>query len=204
MSQKDLNRITDRVLAHDPTRPTQLPRVIAGESDRPLQIGKVELPCYVIEGETRVFSQRGMLKGVGLTRGGNRKPADSNGAQIPRFANQNWIKDYISNELAMALKKPILFRLPNEIVAYGYSATVLVDLCEAILEANDWGDTTERQDAIVEKARALHRGFARVGVIALVDEATGYQQIRGRTGARNNPGKVHCGRFAGMDTDVSA
>ena len=178
MSQKDLDRIADKVLAHDPNRPSGMLKVIAGTADRPLQIGKVELPCYVLEDETRVFSQRGMLKGVGLTRGGSRRPSESNGAQIPRFAAQKWIKSHISNELEMALKTPILFRLPTAIVAYGYPATVLVDLCEAILEAYDWGDTTERQDAIVEKARTLHRGFARVGVIALVDEATGYQQIR--------------------------
>lgn len=178
MSQEALDRITDKVMAHNPNPPEEPPKVIAGGADRPLQIGEVELQCYVLENELRVFSQRGMLQGVGLPRGGARKPSDSTGAQIPRFATQKWIKDYISNDLLLALKNPILFRLPTGFVAYGYPATVLVDLCAAILEANDWGATTARQDPIVEKARLLHRGFARVGVIALVDEATGYQQVR--------------------------
>ena len=34
--------------------------VIAGAPDRPMIIGEIEIPCYVLEGETRVLSQRGI------------------------------------------------------------------------------------------------------------------------------------------------
>ena len=127
MSQKALDRITDKVMAHDPTPPPNPPKVIAGAADRPLQIGEVELPCYVLEDETRVFSQRGMLKGVGFGR------ASGGGAENSGFAVQKWLKDYISNDLEMALKSPVLFRHPNNRTAHGYPAVALVDLCEAII-----------------------------------------------------------------------
>ena len=48
-------------------------KVIAGAPDRPLIIGDIEIPCYVLEDRTRVLSQRGLLAGVGLGTGGRKK-----------------------------------------------------------------------------------------------------------------------------------
>jgi len=41
------------------------PLVIAGAPDKPLMIGDVEVPCYVLSDETRVLSQRGFLVAIG-------------------------------------------------------------------------------------------------------------------------------------------
>ena len=152
-------------------------KVIAGAPDKPLVIGDIEIQCYVLEDETRVLSQRGVFNSVSATRGGPRNVADL-GAQLPRFASQKWLKPYISKDLELALKTPILFQLISGPTAFGYPAPILVDLCNAIIEAERAGATTDRQAAIVERANILIRGFATVGIIALVDEATGYQRIR--------------------------
>ena len=160
---------------------TQKPlKVIAGTPDRPLIINDIEIDCYVLEDETRVLSQRGLLKSVGFTRGGPRNEPETEGigAQMPRFVGQKWISPFISNNLMSVLKKPIIFQAPTGATAYGYPATALVDLCNAILEANEQGAATPRQNSFVERAMVLIRGLATVGVIALVDEATGYQRIR--------------------------
>ena len=45
-------------------------KVIAGAPDRPLVIGEIAIPCYVLEGETRVLSQRGLQSSIGLGTGG--------------------------------------------------------------------------------------------------------------------------------------
>ena len=42
------------------------------------------------------------------------------------------------------------------------------------------GATTDRQSKIVANAMGLVRSFAKVGIVALVDEATGYQDMRAR------------------------
>ena len=152
-------------------------KVIAGAADRPLVIAGIELPCYVLEDETRVLSQRGVFVSVSATRGGPRVPAEV-GAQMPRFANQNWLKPYIPNELELVLKSPVRFQPPTGPIAYGYPAQTFVELCNAILAAFHAGATTDRQAPIVDRAMTLIRGFATVGIIALVDEATGYQEIR--------------------------
>ena len=152
-------------------------KVIAGTPDRPLRIGDIEIQAYVLEDETRVLSQRGFFSSVNATRGGPRNPSDL-GAQTPRFASQNWLKPYIPNDLLVALTSPLPLRIGNGPTAFGYTATLLVDLCDAIMEAEKSGMTTERQRPIVDRATTLIRGFATIGIIALVDEATGYQRIR--------------------------
>lgn len=163
-----------------------LRKTIAGAADRPLKIGNAEIDCYVLDDETRVLSQRGMFRGLGTARGGprNENEPSNTGAELPRFASQKWISPYITNELALALKSPIRFQPPTGGEAYGYPADILVDICDAIVEAYRQGDTGERQQGIVDNALILIRGFAKVGIIALVDEATGYQHDRGHNALR--------------------
>ncbi len=43
-------------------------KVIAGTPDRPLLIGDIEIPCYVLEDETRVLAQGGFLQAIGRSR----------------------------------------------------------------------------------------------------------------------------------------
>lgn len=156
-----------------------LPKATHGSPDRPLRIGDIEVDCYVLNNGVRVISQRGMYKGIGFSRGGARSESEIDGFELPRFATQNWIKPFISSDLYAALRNPIQFRAGAG-KSYGYPATILADLCDAVLEARASGHTTPRQDSIVQRCEMLVRGFARVGIIALVDEATGYQEERDR------------------------
>lgn len=57
---------------------------------------------------------------------------------------------------------------------------MLADICDAVLEARRHGVLQKQQLHIADKCEVLLRGFARVGIIALVDEVTGYQEIRNR------------------------
>jgi hypothetical protein len=65
-------------------------------------------------------------------------------------------------------------------MAVGYEATLLVDICDLVLAARDDGVLTGKQLAVAKQCEILTRAFAKVGIIALVDEATGYQEIRTR------------------------
>ncbi len=165
-----------------PTPTPEVARTLAGSADRPLVIGGIPIDCYVLEDETRVLSQRGMFKGLGVKRGGPRNDNEpsNTGAEIPRFASQKWLKPFIDSDLELALKSPIFFQPPTGHMGYGYPATVLVDVCDAILEAEKNGATGKPQSGIVENAFSLIRGLAKVGIIALVDEATGYQEMRAK------------------------
>ena len=154
-----------------------LPRATHGSVDRPLRIGDVEIPCYVLEDETRVLSQRGLISGLGMVKGSTRSGDD----QLTVLANGLLSKSLISNDLAAVIKNPIRFKPPHGgRAAHGYPATVLADICEAVLAARSTSNLDRRQDGLARQCEVLIRGFARVGIIALVDEATGYQKDRAR------------------------
>jgi len=74
--------------------------------------------------------------------------------------------------------KPISFRLPNGGRANGYNAELLPEVCEIYLAARQADTLPYNQQATAHAAEVLVRGLARVGIIALVDEATGYQELR--------------------------
>ena len=146
-------------------------KVIAGTPDKPIIIQDIEIPCYVLEDETRVLSQRGVTAGIGLN--------PEVGFRMPQLMASKSISPYVNNELVPALKNPILFKNPaGGGNAYGYPATILADICLALLEAQRSGKLRPNQERIAERCSILLRGFSHIGIIALVDEATGYQQIR--------------------------
>ncbi len=154
------------------------PKVLAHRPDHPLRIGDIEIPCFVLDNEMRVLSQRAAVGAVTLSRS-HLHGGDGGGSETAAFEPPEWLKPFVDAGLLMALKSPIPFPAPSSgAVVYGYPATVLAELCLAIMEADRHGATTTRQEGIVERASLLLRGFATVGVIALVDEATGYEKIR--------------------------
>lgn len=141
-------------------------------------LGPGEIPCYVLEGGRRVLSGGGMLAALGMKRGSNPRLG---GDRLANFAAGKTISPFLSAELASAISLPIRFTTPHGgSVAYGYEATVLVELCEAVLKSRDAKQLNRQQYGIAHHCELLLRGFARVGIIALVDEATGYQDDRAK------------------------
>ena len=149
-------------------------KVIAGAPDKPLVIGDVEIECYVLEDETRVLSQRGLQTAIGMSPGGGKVGA----RRIVEFMNLLERKSININDLMARANDPVEFQPVTGRTALGYPATLLVDVCNVVLTARDVGVLTRQQAHIAERCYVLIRGLATVGIIALVDEATGYQEIR--------------------------
>lgn len=152
-----------------------LPIATHGAQDHPLKIGSLEIPCYVLSDGRRVLHQRGMVKALGMSRGGSSR---GGGDRLAYFTAQKALEPFVSNELLSVTREPIKFITPLGNLAYGYEATVLADICDAILAARKENLLQQQQAHIAAQAEILVRGFARVGIIALVDEATGYQTTR--------------------------
>src|SRR5205814_4876184 len=140
--------------------------------ERPLRIGDREIACYVLQDGTRVLSGRGMQTALGL--------GQRHGALLKQFMGRDNLKPFIPNDLAMALADPIRFIRPGRggKLAVGFEATILPDICDAILEARKQLRLTPSQDEIASQCEMLTRSFAKVGIITLVDEVTGYQEVR--------------------------
>ena len=96
---------------------TPMPRppykVVAHRPDHPLKIGDIEIPCFVLENEERVLSQRGITDGVGMVYGGRYSSGDDAGVQIPDFARRKWLRPFIQEDLLLAFKSPIPFANPD-------------------------------------------------------------------------------------------
>jgi len=146
-----------------------------------LKIGDSEIPCAVLEDGTRVLSERGFTKALGGKRGGahwRRKRKSGDGAFLPVYVSANNLIPYIDNDLATALAVPIKYSGPKGGIANGIPAQYVQNVCEVYLEARDADDLYDSQLPLAEQAEKLVRGLATVGIIALVDEATGYQDDR--------------------------
>lgn len=143
-----------------------------------LHIGNATIPCAVLEDGTRVLTQWGFLRAIG--RSG--RPAAGRGSDVeklaPFLALEN-LNPYVSKELDDSTK-PIVFRVPRGVKAYGYKAETLTQVCEVYLQARDDGVLLKSQEKFGKACEMLMRGLAHVGIIALVDEATGYQEVRDR------------------------
>lgn len=141
------------------------------------RIGEAEFPCAVLENGMRVLTQRSVQKGLGMSTSGG-----SDGAhRVARFIAKLEEKGVETRGLSLRIGSPVVFQLPTwGKPAYGYEATVLADICDAILAARKAGHLATQQAHIATQCEVLVRGLARVGIIALVDEATGYQDIRDR------------------------
>jgi hypothetical protein len=99
---------------------------------------------------------------------------------MPPFLAAANLKPFIHHELSGSTA-PVLFRNPTTGTrGFGYDALLLPMVCEVYLEAKEANALTSQQSHIADACKILYRGLARVGIVALVDEATGYQEDRAR------------------------
>lgn len=156
-----------------------VPKAACGSPDRPLRIGGIELPCYVLEDGTRVLSQAGFLEALGRHRKASVK-RDESEDPVPTILQGKAIKPFLTPDIIQK-SRPIRFQTPDGSRASGYRAELLPVVCEIYLKAREEGLLAKSQEHIARAAEILIRGFAQVGIIALVDEATGYQDFRAKT-----------------------
>ena len=151
--------------------------IIRATHEGELPLGNLRIPCAVTEDGTRLLTQHGFLMAIG--RSG--KPAGGRGSGFERvapFLDLDNLKPFISKDLE-ASTYPIQFRVRRG-KAWGYRAELLPQVCEVYLKARDAGVLLKYQEKFAKACDALMRALAHVGIVALVDEATGYQEVRDR------------------------
>ena len=148
-------------------------KVIAGGPDKPFLIEKLglEIDCYVLEGEIRVLSQRGLQTGIGMNASGAHRMAG-----FLRLIERKGIQ---INDLMARITPPIEFQpLRGGRTAYGYEAEILPDLCNVVVEAWRAGVLQKQQEHMAKRCEALLKSLPKFAMDVLVDEFTGYHRIR--------------------------
>lgn len=156
-----------------------------------LEIAERTISCAVLENGTRLLTQRDFLLAIGRSA----KPAGKNSTakalqdkDPPPFLVAENLRPFVSDEL-WRMSLPINFRTTKGGRARGYDARLLPKVCEIYLKARDANLLAEQegnriltddQKRVAATCDLLIRGLAQVGIIALVDEATGYQEERDR------------------------
>lgn len=158
-----------------PVDTSKLPVALFGAPDRPLKLAHIEIPCYVLNDGTRVLVQSDLQSGLGMSKGGGKSGA----RKIVELLQSLAEKGIDIRGLIARANSPVKFVPPHGgIAASGYEASILPDLCAVLIEAGRRGILGKRSEHLAERAALLQHAFAFVGIIALVDEATGYQGFR--------------------------
>lgn len=134
----------------------------------------INVDCYVLNDEhkTAVITQLGMGEVLGLGSGGSR---------LPRFVSNKTMSEYIWPELREKIENPIVFQLhtsgrtsQSNVKANGYDVTILIDICSAIIKAEEDGRLIKSQANVAKQARIILNASAKAGINGLVYALAGY------------------------------
>lgn len=150
-----------------------------------LRIGDAVFNCAVLENGKRVLTQEGVLRALGRSRTakGGEGPSVDEG---PSFLRAKNLKPYVSAELE-ASTRSIMYKpklggyTPNKgwlAIAYGQDAEALPAILEVFIKAKQAGKLHHTQEHIAEQAERILGALPKLAMVALVDEATGYQELR--------------------------
>jgi hypothetical protein len=150
-----------------------------------LHLGKIEIACYVTIDGQRLISGRGMQEALRLVDEDVPLSGQKPGSRMTRLLNNKKLNPLIFKDKSPDHFLPIKARWQGRIIN-GHNAEMLSDICEGMLEARKTlkENLTARQAIIADQCEILMRAFAKVGITALVDEATGYQKLRPADGLR--------------------
>jgi hypothetical protein len=145
----------------------------------PLHIGGAVIPSAVLNtpNKQRVLTQSGVMTSLGRARQAKGRQYYDGDVNLPAFLTAKNLKPFIPNELYVTSSQ-IEFRTKRGSRAFGYPAELLPKVCRVFIHADDAGVLTPMQKHVAKRARILLDGLADLGIIGLVDEATGYQEVR--------------------------
>jgi hypothetical protein len=135
-----------------------------------LKIGDVTIDCYVLKDRRRLIHKRAMARALGLKSDG--------GNAFMKTLSGKTLGSKIPRELRERIEKHIEFKPLSGDPAHGYEASVLIDLCGALIDAEP--TLLPSQKFLAKQAEIIIRAAAKVGIVALIDEATGFIEDKRR------------------------
>jgi hypothetical protein len=136
-----------------------------------LVIGDLKIPSAVLEDGTRVLISKGFLIALGRPWKGSSR------TNMPNFLGAKNLIPFVSKELFDGLT-PIKYENLRGTIVSGFKAEILPLVCDVYLRAREEKKLGQKQEPVAQKAEILVRSLSKVGIVALVDECTGYQYDR--------------------------
>lgn len=139
-----------------------------------IHLGDVEIDVAVLEDGTRVVNRAGMFKAFGRQYRGTTLARRSD---LPSFIASKRLEPYISAELRHELTGFTYLRKSGA-EAQGFRAEIIPLVADVYLRANDDDALQQQQKPLAKASEILVRSLSKLGIVALIDEGTGYQADR--------------------------
>jgi hypothetical protein len=147
-----------------------------------VQFGDLKFRCAVLDDESRVLSGTEFMRVMGIYRSGalSTRRSDEDEVRFPLYLAFKNLRPFIleDQELVAALRVPIRYRSVKGSLGEGIPAQVVRRICNVWTRARAAKVLGPSQDKVAERAEYLLNALADVAIIALIDEATGYQRRR--------------------------
>jgi len=154
-----------------------------------LEFDQIKFKCAVIERPDgtvlRLISQSEFMEGMGMYYSGYiaKQHREKEGAAgVPMFLAQSSLRPFLENNLDDLQFELFEYITEGGQLAKGIPAESISKICKVWVEARRAGalGNAKRMLQIADNAAIIRDVLADVGIIALVDEATGYQDVRAR------------------------
>lgn len=135
-----------------------------------LEIGTEKLPVFVLDNGERVISRMGATEYLtGIEKQGT----------LERYIGVQNLKEYLPQDFTEQLVAFTLKDVTGTVKEVrGLTADSFLDICHAYVRANADGVLTDSQARLAKQAAVFLSAVSRIGLLALIDEATGYQYQR--------------------------
>lgn len=137
-----------------------------------LHIAGNDIQCAVLDNKTRIVNGTNVLKAFGRKQMGAAKYQG-----VSPILTSKKLEEYVHEDEIDKLT-PVTYLSKNGREIKGYHAEVIQIICEIYLRARDAKGLSDGQQHLATQADIIIRSLAKTGVIALIDEATGYQYER--------------------------
>lgn len=167
--------IAKPLLKRNKIKPADPLKVIESTHNGTLHISGKEVPCAVLKDGSRIILQKSVFETFERPSRGSR--ISDKHIMLPSFLAAKSLLPYIDEE-TRKMFDPIFYKDASGFIKKGYKAEILPIMCEIYLEARKDNALKPNQKKLGEISECLIRSFAKTGIVALVDEATGYQYVR--------------------------
>jgi hypothetical protein len=144
-----------------------------------LNIAGQEIACDVLQDGRRVLRHGTFARAMGKAKAKSEDVERANALKIPVFVSANNLTPYLE-PIISERGEQILYKGIDGRRFIGYDASLLPEACKVYVRADDAGILQKQQKPVAQVCRSMLYGLASVGISALIDECTGYQEFRER------------------------
>jgi addiction module HigA family antidote len=138
-----------------------------------LSLGGWRIRCYVTPDEQRLISESDFLNLFGFKGSTPRR-------RCADLIDSPYLKSGSMDILRKKLTNPIKLVGPEHEVVYAHEGNILIDYCRALMDIRRIKGLPAWASDFADQAELIVMSVAKVGIAALIDEATGYQSRRNK------------------------